>query len=185
LGEMTAGKRTGSAFDIVPMQMPVVDSILAVDPGPVHCGMAWFVAEKGWHVTETADVVPIECLRSTRDWIAEPGPGVLVVEGFQLYPNMLQEQGLSRMGTPEVIGALKWLYLSADNPEVSFYEQGASIKRHGCMYMNQVAGGHCEYGYRGGSRVWIHDTEAHAGTNPHKRDAEAHGWYRVKVLAGA
>jgi hypothetical protein len=184
MGQMTAGKRTGSAFDIEPVALPVVISILAVDPGPVHCGMALFSASGGWHVVETADTAPVACLHDVADWIAEPGPGVLVVEGFQLYPNMLQEQGLSRMGTPEVIGALKWLYLSAGNPEVSFYEQGASIKRHGCMYMNRVAGGHCEYGYKDGSRVWIHDIEAHVGTNPHKRDAESHGWYRVKVLTG-
>lgn len=182
---MSESKRTGSAFDIVaPAQIGRVNNLLAIDPGPVHCGMAWFQGQNGWHVTETVDTNPLDCLYLTQSWIREPGPGVLVVEGFQLYPNMLQEQGLSRMGTPEVIGALKWLYISESTEEVAFYEQGASVKQHGCAYLNKLAGGQCDYGYKGGKRVWVHDAEVHVGTNPHKRDAEAHGWFRIKKLKG-
>lgn len=178
-------KRTGSAFDIEPREVEAANSLLAIDPGSVHCGMAWFVSDGGWHVSETIDVSPLECLEQTRDWVHEDGPGVLVVEGFQLYPNMLQEQGLSRMGTPEVIGALKWLYLSEAHYDLAFYEQGASLKQHGCAYMNTIAGGQCFRGYKGGQMMWIHDPDVHVGTNPHKRDAEAHGWFRIKKLMGA
>lgn len=177
----TTSRRAGSAFEIPePTLQPSPTRILAIDPGTRHCGMAWLERNgHGWHVNALGDQLPMDCLLTTRSWLEgvfsdpQEATGVLVVEGFQLYPDKLQQQGLSRMGTPEVIGALKWLYLdecwlgwrSGRRPRarVAFVEQGASIKQHGRKYMESR-----------GIEV--------QGSNPHKRDAEAHGWYRVRKL---
>jgi hypothetical protein len=166
--------RTGSAFPLLSdpsgYGMPEhVRSLFAIDPGTRHCGMALFTLDEGgWCVDSTMDLEPLECLARVRRWVEYVAGGVLVVEGFQLYPTMLQEQGLSRMGTPEVLGALKYLYLrdgTAPHGRVGFVEQGASIKAAGRRYMERKG-------------------IAHVGSNIHKRDAEAHGWYRVRKVAG-
>ena len=168
--------------------MTRVDSVLSIDPGTSHCGMANFTPPgaggrevghpSGWGVYATYDKSPVECLEHVEDWFEVVQFGVLVVEGFQLYPNMLQQQGLSRMGTPEVIGALKWAYIRAGHEGIAFYEQGASVKLTGCEFM----GGGCHHEMVKGKKTWVHDTEAHTGSNIHKRDAEAHGWYRVRKI---
>lgn len=177
----TEGKRTGSAFDIpvdpitagvadLPIAFP--EYLLAIDPGTRHCGMASFARdEEGWHLNSTSDVLPIDCVTETKDWLTalrtSEKLGQLVVEGYQLYPGKLQEQGMSRMGTPEIIGALKWVFIESrdDGFEGWFKEQGASVKSSGVRFMEE-------------------NGIAITGSNVHKRDAEAHGWYRIKVLNG-
>ena len=176
--------RTGSGFEIPKLRVEGISKLLAIDPGTRHCGMA-LLERRGagdWKVTETMDLGPVACLQYTSLWVAKASRAALVLEGYQLFPTMLQEQGLSRMGTPEVIGALKWEYLRLDRPLVALYEQGASVKQRGCAYLNELHGGLCRYEHKGGKRVWSHDTEVHTGSNIHKRDAEAHGWYRARKI---
>lgn len=169
--------RTGSAFELEKYNSKLLpDRLLAIDPGTRHCGMAVFHLDKAiitagtgaipWVLDQTLDAPPLGCLDFVQSWLREGGVGQLVVEGYQLYPNMMQQQGLSRMGTPEIIGALKYIYFNTIGRNVwecRFNEQGASIKSPGRRYMDE-------------------NKIEEVGTNPHKRDAEAHGWYRIKVL---
>jgi hypothetical protein len=195
-------KRVASAFEIPEPQLPELPThLLAIDPGITHCGIANFeyTVHGGWTVQAVHDVKPLDLLSRLRDFIdfcdRLERSGVITIEGYQLYPGKMQQQGMSRMGTPETIGAVKWLYLdecwvgwrSAERPQVrvALYEQGASIKQHGCMAMEQLNsravedGPHC---HRQEGKGWVHDSPLHQGKNPHMRDAESHGWYRIKIL---
>lgn len=207
-------KRVASAFDIPQFALAELPTrLLAIDPGIIHCGMSEFERDdNGWSITDIADRSPLDLLLYTRNWIAQQTEfdhyGVITIEGYQLYPGKMQQQGMSRMGTPETIGAMKWLYLdecwvgwrSAERPQtrVALYEQGASIKEHGCKAMEILNPRDCEWCqgpcglpqqhfedevcYRQPGKGWIHHSPQHQGRNPHERDAESHGWYRIKIL---
>lgn len=158
-------RRTGTAFPTAPVLVPNPARLLAVDPGSVHCGMAWFdVDRSGWGCYETRKVGPVECLEAVQEWCSSR-PGVLVVEEFRLYPWALQQQGFSALGVVEVIGALRWVHFERFRTTVQLEMQGAFVKERGERYMA------------------LHGIE-HQGTNQHMRDAEAHGWYRIGQLTG-
>lgn len=192
-------KRVASAFDIPELTLAKTPTrLLSIDPGIIHDGIALFeYSDTGWWLRSLADRKPIDMLLVAREFIHDCYDmefcGVIVVEGFQLYPGKMQQQGMSRMGTPETIGALKWLYLdecwmgwrSAERPEVmvALYEQGASIKEHGCKKMEELGGRIDQPACRRQeSKGWIHDSPLHQGKNPHERDAESHAWYRINIL---
>lgn len=196
-------KRVASAFNIPEPVLPNVPTrLLAIDPGITHCGMALFEldGEERWWVRSIADRKPIDLLFGVREYINDCYEmntcGVITIEGYQLYPGKMQQQGMSRMGTPETIGAVKWLYLdecwmgwrSSERAEVrvALYEQGASIKEHGCKAMEELnerdKGEDLSRCYRQQGKGWVHDSPLHSGSNPHMRDAESHGWYRIKIL---
>jgi hypothetical protein len=158
-------RRTGSAFDIAPIDVPNARMILGVDPGARHNGIAKIVRYRGkWESDIAWKSDPRACLETVREYLAHEGPGALVIEGFQLYPTMLQQQGLSRLGVVEMIGALKWLYLSTSRRHsIAFYEQGASIKSNG---------------YKAMAKLGIEPQ----GKNIHARDAEAHAWFRATKI---
>lgn len=192
-------KRVASAFRLPePVLEPLPASVLAFDPGIIHCGVAEFERVEGkWHTILTGDFEPVDALACMRKWIrsfGESATGVITVEGYQLYPGKMQQQGMSRMGTPEVIGAMKWLYLDecwmgeSERVNVALYEQGASIKEHGCKSMMAYLDPEdeieekCWRAMNGPKKGWNHNSPLHVGKNPHMRDAEAHGWYRIKML---
>jgi hypothetical protein len=159
-------RRSGGGFDVADFEFvpESCNSVLSIDPGSGHNGIALFgVEDEKWAVLETHDFKPEQALLLIVEWL-QIATGVLVVEGFQLYPNMLQELGLTRLGVVEVIGAIEWAYISSySGDRVGMYVQGASIKAAGRRFMEQ-------------------NGIAETGSNVHKRDAEAHGWYRVKKI---
>ena len=166
--------RTGSGFSIPELWPERAGAVLGVDPGTKHCGMALLQRVLGddWELQDCFDLSPVDCVLHVQDWLRSTSSAWLVVEGYQLYPDKMQQQGMSRMGTPEVIGALKWVYLetcwfrTSGATTVAFAEQGASIKAAGRRWMD----------LRG---------VVEEGSNQHKRDAEAHAWHRVRKILEA
>jgi len=98
--------------------------VLAIDPGEVHCGMAWFAADECVAVEE---MKPEDCVDAVAHWLQETTARALVIEEFRLYPWKAQQQSFSIMGTCEVIGQLKLAHRWHAG-QVKLYIQPASIK---------------------------------------------------------
>ena len=118
---------------------------------------------------------PWDCLEKIQLQILTQEATVFVVEEYRLYPDMMQQQGMSSLGVVETIGAIKWFILAQNEPErLALVMQQASIKDAGCRRLN----GACARVPRKGIQ---HDPAVHVGTNVHSRDAESHGTYWVQV----
>ena len=74
--------------------------LLAVDPGHVHCGVAFFV---GGVLEYAEEMSPEELYKKLKVVKAD----VVVVESWRLYPWV--NQGFDTMETPQVIGVVKYL----------------------------------------------------------------------------
>ncbi len=131
----------------------VPQRIIALDPGEIHCGVAHFYHDVGWHLDTTMELSPggmFHLLETTSV------RGLQVVcEEYRLYPWLLQEQGFSEVPTAEHIGVVKYL---AAKRNYDLFMQSASIKKPSAGIM---------------SAFGIEQT----GKNQHCRDAEMHGWY--------
>lgn len=183
-------KRVSSAFEIEPVRLEAPQLVLAVDPGQRNCGMAWFEREElinEWACTQAVRTEPMDAMHLIEQFI-DPGydyrQRALVVEMFQLYPTRMQEQGMSAMGTPEIIGAIKWSYLrgsrGGEENALALVMQTASVRHRGCARLAAYRGGTCLA--RAGKPA-LHDKSMHRGTNVHACDAEAHGWFWILAKA--
>lgn len=126
--------------------------ILAIDPGEVHCGTAWF---QFGVCRETVEMPPDDLYRLIRnaDW------NLIVIEEFRLYPDKAGVQGYSQLKTVEVIGVVRYL---CAREGITLVEQGASIKKVARAQMLA----------RGVDNLAV--TERKGG---HAADAVLHGWY--------
>lgn len=159
-------RRTGTAFPTPQVEAANATRLLAVDPGSVHNGLAWFDCDvDGWACVGTRKQSPVECVRDVQAFLQDPTPAILVIEEFRLYPWAMQKQGFSSLGVVETIGALRWLHYEIGRDHVRLEMQGAFIKDRGAAFM---------------ARAGVE----HIGPNVHTRDAEAHGWFKVGQLTG-
>lgn len=153
-----------------------MQSIIAIDPGGSHCGVAVFVIvmdEDGNLHLEcrlTTEHTPESMFDSIRVWGALHGNSklgfdVMVVESFRLYPEKMASLAWSTLRTVEVIGVLRE---RCRQEGVPFVLQPASIKKatdgqlkaRGILLKSKGSGGHA-------------------------KDAELHGWhYWLRVKAG-
>jgi hypothetical protein len=102
-------------------------SIIAIDPGEEHNGVAVFVeGECRWTTTVSRDILfdslgvwsALYCKKGMFD--------VVVVEEFKLYPGKAASLSWSTLGTVEIIGALRERYRREG---ITFVTQPASIKK--------------------------------------------------------
>jgi hypothetical protein len=139
-----------------------VKTILAIDPGEEHCGIAVFRAGEKVECVWAGEKKPTDLY----DWL-DVGVAlwarddlrwdVLVVEEFRLYPAHAKAQAWSRFGTVEVIGVLReW----ARREGVEVVLQPASAKK----VTNAILRKH---------KVVLKSR----GHGSHARDAEVHGWH--------
>lgn len=167
-----------------------LDVVIAIDPGAVNCGMAYFSIDPAngqWSCEDAWKFGPYACL----DWTEQHSTDIpvalkvgFVIESFRLYPGMAAEQGFSAMGTPQVIGALLWI-LAKENRRredlgrelIPVAMQQASTRFHGCEQL----GGACA---RVPKKGISHDVSVHTGPNVHARDAEAHGIFFITRKLG-
>lgn len=159
------------------MSTPVLN-FLAIDPGDVHQGVAYFEIDismvegrtvKRWW---TRDLTRASLIKL----VEEASIDALVVEEFRLYPELAREQGYSDFKTPKIIGVLEYL---AEVRCIPVYGQGASLKRKARRIgersgfpgkMRMLGSGRSRY------RGW--DFE---GPSQHERDATAHGvWWAFR-----
>lgn len=139
-------------------------TILAIDPGEVHCGLAYFEDDDSdWHLVSSWELDPWECVWTAFRMIAEDGLDFLVVEEFRLYPWKSQQQGFSQIKTIEVIGVLRFLHRRAMElgHECEWEEQGASIKKPTAGITNAKG------------------IKPMSKSNKHMKDAQLHGWYFI------
>lgn len=94
--------------------------IIAIDPGDVHVGIAYWEKRRGMRSTE---LDPIRAADFVEFHIGDCD--VLVIEEFRLYASMAQTLVHSEFLTSQLIGVLKWI---ARKYEVPVMVQGASIK---------------------------------------------------------
>jgi hypothetical protein len=99
--------------------------VLAIDPGGVHCGMAWFADGVCVRVEDTS---PNLCVDLTNHWLLQPASETLVIEEFRLYPWLAAQQSFSTFATVETIGALK-LARRWNAPHIDLVMQPAAIKK--------------------------------------------------------
>lgn len=137
--------------------------VLAIDPGDVHVGMAYFedpLCLEAW------EYGPDEALDYVRGVLENQFIDVLVVEEFRLYPWRAQAQAFSQMLTCEMIGALKLAHrLWGATNGVGLEIQSAQIKEPTTNILRA----------RGVKSV---AKSAHAGL--HAFDAECHGHYYLE-----
>lgn len=153
---------------------------LAVDPGDVHQGVAYFELDCAFDEgTQTGNWSMIR--HWTRDLnrrslfkLVEDGSiDALVIEAFRLYPELAREQGYSEFLTSQTIGVLRYI---ADGREIPYTIQGGSTKKQARRIgerqgfpgkIRMLGTGRNRY------RGWDFD-----GPSQHERDATAHGvWW--------
>lgn len=132
-------------------------TLVAIDPGEKHCGVAvWEQGKGAWSQLQPYEVDPYALFYMIAGY--EPhGKVTVVMEEYKLYPWLLQQQGFSAVKTVETIGVVRWLCHCRD---WTLVEQSATIKKPATGFM-QTKG--IEF----------------RGTNQHMRDAEMHGWYWI------
>lgn len=151
-----------------------LQSIIAIDPGEEHNGIAVFVAFMGedgrphFECRMTTEHTPEGMFDSLRVWgslhgNAKGGFDVFVVEAFRLYPEKMASLAYSELRTVEVIGVLRE---RARQEGVAFVTQPAMIKK-------------ATEGQLRARGIKV------AGKGGHARDACLHGWhYWLKMRAG-
>lgn len=93
---------------------PIALHAISVDPGAVHCGVAWwrFGDEPNdlWNCRWAIEMAPEDCVDFIRDLVRRVSNLRVFVEGFWLKPGLaaLQQAG-SSMETVEVIGTIRHL----------------------------------------------------------------------------
>jgi hypothetical protein len=137
--------------------------MVSIDPGEVHCGTAFWLGAKCYDVVEYS---PGGLFASMEKWLRHDSVDVIVVEEFRLYPNKANEQSYSSMGTPEVIGVIKYLVARfGKDGSVKLVFQPATIKkptrammkakRIGNRAVTEGKGGHCSDAVLHGQRyLW-------------------------------
>jgi hypothetical protein len=101
-----------------------VKTVIAVDPGDVHVGVAIWRTGKV-EAREVGAVIAVTALNRLMLASRNEGEVRLVIEDFRLYPGSAPSLSWSPMKTAEMIGALKWV---AEQQGVIVTMQGADIK---------------------------------------------------------
>ncbi len=149
--------------------------LLAIDPGAVHNGLAYFELYPQEHKLTrwwTRDLSP----EALTDFLEQTVTqfDVVVVEEFRLYPELAREQGYSDFPTVEMIGVIKYLCKRAN---VKVVMQGASIKRKSRRIGERTGfPGKVRSLGAGRNRYTGWDYQA---PSQHERDATAHGAWHV------
>lgn len=148
--------------------------MLAIDPGGVHVGMAWFHDEACFHAEE---MTPAGCIAEVQRQLSQGLLDVLVIEKFQLYPWMAQNQAFSEFPTVELIGALKLLWATCggevwdddpgDRRTALLVMQGANIKDPTRRILRAKG---------------VKSVAKKLGAGGHAADAELHGYHHVMRL---
>lgn len=135
-------------------------TMLAIDPGEVHCGFAYF---RGNECIEAGEWDPPTLLARVEHDVTHDVVDEVVIEEFELYPWKSQEQGFSQLRTVRVIGALEYVCARFGRPTLVVVFQKAIIKK-------PTVGQNTARKYK-----WV--SRGHGG---HAKDAETHGLYRVQ-----
>lgn len=188
-----------TATEAIPRESGRPETLLAIDPGDVHVGMALFTKdrtdqdtgyaqwrcrtayERGW--TDGLDEVAMLMIDGLLDH--------LVVERFQLYPDKSDEQAGSDMLTSQWIGAATWLVHSNEDHHLRHLRAELAGKTLDCAPLNCRIR-HVEFALQqaaikkpitGVLRArGIASMARRNKTGGHAQDAELHGYKRLYDL---
>jgi hypothetical protein len=140
-----------------------VTTLLALDPGAVHNGIAMFDDEhnESWRCYAAWEFAPEECENYLTKMVSDHNIDGLVVEQFNLYPDQAMAQTGSEMGTCERIGVVKYL---ARVYGVPLTMQPASIQKP-TVGLLRVRG--------------IKSMAKRLQAGEHALSAELHGWHAI------
>lgn len=129
-------------------------NVLAIDPGEIHCGVAYF--DKRGNCSWTVEMTPMELFQFIGQTMQNE---VIIVESFRLYPDKAMAQQWSQLKTVETIGVIRYLCLTK---HLDMVEQAASIKN---VAKRQMKARDVE------NKAVVERKGGHAA------DAFMHGWY--------
>jgi hypothetical protein len=147
---------------------------LAIDPGDVHCGVAYLTAR-----TLPAPVLFVHWTRDLRpdshdDLLESASVDGWVVEAFRLYPELAREQGYSDFPTVQRIGVAKYI---ARRRSVWCDIQGADLKKKSRRIGERLCPSQGSIRTLGSGRSRYVGWDWNAPTQ-HERDAISHGaWW--------
>lgn len=152
-------------------------TMVSIDPGGAHCGVALFISKDGllsapeadWHCHATWETTPADCLLLVRallhtEWDSSEVEAELLVERFALYAEEAMSLVGSEMETSQVIGVLKYLHAWYGHPGVRWVQQPASIQGPTKKILRAKG---------------ITSVSKKTKAGPHALSAELHGWYRL------
>lgn len=140
--------------------------IIAIDPGDPHVGMASFKRTKSgqWVCHGADESTPYQGVAHLVKCL--PYLSAVVVEEWQLYPDMVKTLTGSKCETARTIGMLQWVvheYNPPGNPDlVPLVFQPAQIQNPTKGLLRSVG---------------IKSTAKRRGAGPHALSAELHGWH--------
>lgn len=180
--------------------------LIAVDPGDVHCGVAFFVHadnEWGWECTATEEFTPDDFLDALAETFIDQDPEwqFLVYEKFRLYADKARLQTGSEFPTAQTIGVIRWL----GRAHTRHAAEHRSALESGNLATCQRAGGTCDPARFGGRGRYVGPVELacqpadikkptagilrtrgirsvakrEGDKLGHRVDAELHGWYFI------
>jgi hypothetical protein len=183
-----------------------LSTLIAVDPGDVHVGVAYFDRDPGskygWRCTHTAEYLPDEFSDGLAEEFVDQDPEweFLVYEKFRLYEDKAAEQKGSEFPTAKLIGVIEWL----GRKHNEHAGQHRLAEERGLLTTCEGPGGTCNAGRPGGARnphhvelvkqpaeFWqrsrricnalgIKSVAVKEGDAlGHRKVAELHGWYYI------
>lgn len=133
-------------------------SFVAIDPGEIHVGWAWFTPDHGeYSCTEAEEITPdqlLERLRGNQNYWE-----YVVIENFTVYPHTATALIGTDLATSRLIGRVEEI---CHTQGVALIKQPAHILRT----TNELL-------------KFKHIPLVSRGHGGHARDAELHGWFRV------
>lgn len=147
---------------------------LAIDPGDVHCGVAYCTAR-----VEPSPILFVHWTRDLRpttldDLMDSANVSGWAIEAFRLYPELAREQGYSDFPTVERIGVAKYI---ARKRELWCTVQGAGIKKKSRRIGERICPSMGSIRMIGTGRGRYRGWDWNAPTQ-HERDAISHGvWW--------
>lgn len=145
---------------------PVATHVISIDPGAVHCGIAyWRLGDDAfddepvlWNCVWAIEMTPDDCVDFVREAVKRIGNLKIAVEGFWLKPGKaaLQQAG-SSMETVEIIGTVRHLCRWSGTPFTKVANGQDAIatrlKAAGYEFRSHGYGGHAKDAECVGSRA--------------------------------
>ena len=139
-------------------------AILAIDPGDVHIGLAYFhdtwdeAGDLGWRCVEAYEYTREQLYHQLLRGLIDDNWDAVVVERFNLYPEVAMKLTGQEMFTSEAIGAIELACLRAGIPMV---KQPAAWQQPALGLLRQLG---------------LKSTAKLNKAGPHALSAELHGW---------
>lgn len=113
--------------------------LIAIDPGDVYVGVAFFNEDPDWHCIDAQEFSPNEFSDGFAESVIDNEFDIVVIERFRLYGDKAQEQTGSEFETAQLIGILKWI-VRKHNDHVDMHEKAEADRK---LATCETPGGPC------------------------------------------